>query len=84
MHGIDPKLFLAPENPYPAGPEDCESAARWLVDKVKKEFGTDAIIIGGESAGANLAVITLLRMRDRHGYTGFKAANLVYGYTTYP
>lgn len=70
---------LAPENPYPAGPDDCLSAARWLVEHAQKEFGTDVIIIGGESAGANLAVVTLLRMRDRHGYTGFAAANLVYG-----
>ncbi len=23
--------------------------------------------------------VTLLRMRDRHGFTGFRAANLVYG-----
>ena len=36
--------------------------------------------IGGESAGAHLAVVTLLRLRDRHGITGaFDAANLFYG-----
>ena len=70
---------LAPEDPYPAGPDDCENAALWLVENAKKEFGTDVIVIGGESAGANLSAVTLLRMRDRHGYTGFKAANLVYG-----
>ena len=28
--------------------------------------------IGGESAGATLSAATLLRMRDRHGYTGFR------------
>jgi len=70
---------LAPEAPYPAGPDDCENAALWLVENAKREFGTGEIIIGGESAGANLAAATILRMRDRHGYTGFKAANLVYG-----
>jgi len=70
---------LAPEDPYPAGPDDCENAALWLVENAKKEFGTDVVIIGGESAGANLSVVTMLRMRDRHGYTGFAAANLVYG-----
>lgn len=70
---------LAPEDPYPAGPDDCESAARWLVENALKKFGTEVVIIGGESAGANLSVVTMLRMRDRHGYSGFAAANLVYG-----
>jgi len=71
---------LAPENPYPAPPDDCESAALWLVKHAKAEFGSDAIAIGGESAGATLAAVTLLRMRDRHSFTGFRAANLVYGW----
>jgi acetyl esterase/lipase len=70
---------LAPENPYPAGPDDCESAAVWLTRHAKAEFGNDVLTIGGESAGAHLAAVTLLRMRDRHGYTGFRGANLVYG-----
>ncbi len=70
---------LAPENPYPAGWDDCESAALRLVKNGKSEFGTGALTIGGESAGATLTAATLLRMRDRHGYTGFRAANLSYG-----
>ncbi|HVC61647.1 MAG TPA: alpha/beta hydrolase [Acetobacteraceae bacterium] len=70
---------LAPEHPYPAGPDDCESAALWLTRHAKAEFGTDALTIGGESAGGHLAAVTLLRLRDRHGYTGFRGANLVYG-----
>jgi acetyl esterase/lipase len=70
---------LAPENPYPAPWDDCESVAVWLTKNAKSEFGTDALSIGGESAGATLAAATLLRMRDRHGYTGFHAAVLSYG-----
>jgi acetyl esterase/lipase len=70
---------LAPEHPYPAGPDDCETAAVWLVQNAKKEYGTDALTIGGESAGGHLAAVTVLRMRDRHGYTGFRGANIVYG-----
>jgi acetyl esterase/lipase len=70
---------LAPEHPFPAGPDDCESAALWLTRHAKAEFGADALTIGGESAGGHLAAATLLRMRDRHGYTGFRGANLVYG-----
>jgi acetyl esterase/lipase len=70
---------LAPEHPYPAAWDDGESAALWLIQNGKSEFGTDLMTIGGESAGATLSAATLLRMRDRHGYTGFRAANLTYG-----
>ncbi len=70
---------LAPEHPYPAGPDDCEAAAVWLAEHAKSEFGSDTLLIGGESAGANLSLTTLLRMRDRHGFRGFAGANLVYG-----
>jgi len=70
---------LAPENPYPEGADDCEAAAVWVIENIQKEFNTEKIIIGGESAGANLSVVTLLRMRDKHGFTGFSGANLVYG-----
>ena len=69
----------APENPYPAGSNDCEAAALWLVENCSSEFGTEKLIIGGESAGANLSVTTLLRMRDRHDYLGFCGAVLNYG-----
>ncbi|MEV7176078.1 alpha/beta hydrolase [Kitasatospora sp. NPDC093679] len=71
---------LAPEHPFPAGPDDCEAAASWLVEHAASEFGTERLLIGGESAGAHLAVLTLLRLRDRHGLTGaFRAAHLRYG-----
>jgi len=70
---------LAPENPYPAGVDDCAAAARWLVENAESVFGTDRLTIGGESAGANLAAATLIKTRDDIGYTGWDAANLVYG-----
>jgi acetyl esterase len=76
---VAPEYRLAPEHPYPAGPDDCEAAAVWLVQHGKKEFGTDTLTIGGESAGGHLTAVTLVRMRDRHGYTGFRGANIVYG-----
>jgi acetyl esterase/lipase len=72
---------LAPEYPYPAGPDDCEDAAVWLLERGLAELAApNRIAIGGESAGAHLAVTTLLRLRDRHGIAGaFSAANLIYG-----
>ena len=71
---------LAPEHPFPAGADDCEAAALWLVEHAGDEFGTDRLVIGGGSAGAHLAALTLLRLRDGHGLTGaFAGADLVYG-----
>ena len=71
---------LSPEHPFPAGPDDCEEAARWLVEHAQEEFGTSRLLIGGESAGAHLSALTLLRLRDRHGIVGaFRGANLVFG-----
>jgi acetyl esterase/lipase len=49
------------------------------VQNGKREFGTDVLTIGGESAGGHLTAVTILRMRDRHGFTGFRGANIVYG-----
>ncbi len=70
---------LAPEDPYPAAPDDCEAAALWLVKHAMAEFGTERLLIGGASAGAHLAAVTLQRLRDRHGYTAFLGADLLYG-----
>lgn len=76
---ISVEYRLAPEHPYPAGPDDCEAAARWLVENSHSRFGTDRLLIGGESAGAHLAAVSVLRMRDRHGFTGWSGADFVYG-----
>jgi acetyl esterase/lipase len=71
---------LAPEQPYPAGPDDCEAGALWLLAHAKHEFGSERLVIGGGSAGANLAATTLLRLRDRHqSASRVLAANLVFG-----
>lgn len=76
---ISVEYRLAPEHPHPAALDDAEAAALWLVQHARAEFGTERLMIGGESAGAQLAVSTLLRLRDRHGFAGFSAANLNYG-----
>lgn len=70
---------LAPENPYPKGPDDCEAAALWVVREAAARWGVERLAIGGESAGAHLSVVTLLRLRDRHGLVPFCAAALTAG-----
>jgi acetyl esterase/lipase len=72
---------LAPEHPYPDGPDDCEAAALWLLEHAEREFGSTRLLIGGESAGAHLAACTLLRLRDRHDAADrLSGANLVFGW----
>jgi acetyl esterase len=79
LAAVSVEYRLAPKHPYPAAWDDCETAALWLAQNLKAEFGGEHLAIGGESAGATLAVPTLVRMRDKHGFTGFGAANLSYG-----
>jgi acetyl esterase len=79
MACISVEYRLAPENPFPAGPDDCEAAALWLIGEGIRRFGTDRFFIGGESAGATLSAVTLQRLRDRHGLTPFRGANLIAG-----
>jgi acetyl esterase/lipase len=52
---------LAPENKYPAANEDCLGAYRWLL---KNGVSAKDIIIGGDSAGGTLTLMTLLSLRD--------------------
>ena len=74
---------LAPEHKFPAGLEDCVAAARWIAAH-GGSWGLDPgrLAIGGDSAGANLALATLLRLRDA-GERPARAGLLIYGaYTT--
>lgn len=49
---------LAPEHPFPAAPEDCEAAARWLAAN-GKELGLEitGLVFTGDSAGGNLTIV---------------------------
>lgn len=61
MRGFMLNYRLAPEFPFPAAPEDCLDAYRYLVNK---GYAAEKIIIAGDSAGGNLTLATLLRIRD--------------------
>ena len=54
---------LAPENPYPAGLDDCETVTRWALDHAAEfDVAPDRVAIAGESAGGNLAAAVTLRL----------------------
>jgi acetyl esterase len=78
LTAISVEYRLAPENPFPAGVDDCEAAALWVKGNLS-DFGGSQFAIGGESAGAHLSALTILRLRDRLGANAFTAANLVFG-----
>lgn len=70
---------LSPEHPWPAPAEDCADAAAWALEALAAEFGTDRFAIGGESAGAHLAVVTLLKLREKGLGGRIAGALLTYG-----
>ena len=53
-----PDYRLVPEHPYPAAPDDCQAAWRWLLAS-----GCDPrqVVLLGDSAGGSLALVTLYR-----------------------
>jgi acetyl esterase/lipase len=51
---------LAPEHPYPAGLDDCVAAYRAVLER----HAPEKVIVGGASAGGNLAAALMLRARD--------------------
>ncbi|KAJ6506914.1 Alpha/Beta hydrolase protein [Mycena sanguinolenta] len=68
---------LAPEFPFPAGINDCYAALKWAVDNCKSIHGSleKGLIVGGASAGANLAAaVTHRSLKDpffeKHKLTG--------------
>lgn len=63
---------MPPDHPFPAGVEDCVAAYRALL----REHASENIIIGGPSAGGNIAAATILRARDE-GLPLPAAANLM-------
>jgi len=57
---------LAPEHPFPAGPDDCEAAARWIAGSpAELGLGVSGLVFSGDSAGGNLALVTALALRDK-------------------
>jgi acetyl esterase len=70
---------LAPEHPFPAAPDDCEAAARWLAGS-PAELGrtiTGLVTIGG-SAGGNLATITARALCDKPAAAPMRLQVLLY------
>ena len=75
---------LAPEHPFPAGPDDCWAATQWVA-AYAAELNGDAgrLAVAGDSAGANFAAGVALRARDAGG-PHIAAQIMFYGSCDYP
>jgi acetyl esterase/lipase len=65
MAVISVDYALAPEHPFPAAVDDCRAVVQWAFDRsASLGLRREAIAIGGDSAGGNLAAAMTLAFRD--------------------
>lgn len=70
---VSAQYRLAPEHPWPSARDDCLAAAKWALERFD-----GPLFIGGESAGAHLAAVTAIGLRDAG--SGGRMAGLVLNY----
>jgi acetyl esterase len=59
---------LAPEHPFPTPVNDSYSALQWVSENAANINGNASnIVVGGDSAGGNLAAVVALKARDENG-----------------
>ncbi len=56
---------LAPENPYPAGHDDCYNALLWIYENIERYGGNkERIAVSGDSAGGNLCLYCAIKDKE--------------------
>lgn len=80
---------LAPEDPFPAAHDDAEAVCRWAAQSpAELELEISGLVLGGDSAGGNLALATTIALRDQPAAAPVLAQLAIYPSTdasrTYP
>jgi len=77
---VGPDYALSPEAPFPQALEECAAVVRWIARR-GAEWGLDPsrIVIGGDSAGANLALGAALLLRETDPALRLRGLLLNYG-----
>jgi acetyl esterase len=77
---VGPDYALSPEAPFPQALEECAAVVRWIA-RNGAEWGLDParIVIGGDSAGGNLALATALLLRETDPALRLRGLLLDYG-----
>ena len=80
---VSPEYRLAPEHEFPAGLRDCYAVVEWAASRTEILDGaSDQLVVGGDSAGGNLAAAVALLACDRDG-PDIDYQALVYPTTTF-
>lgn len=61
---------LAPESPWPAALEDASTAIEWVAEAVRSGRLSGPLVIGGDSAGGNIAAVTALNPASQQHVAG--------------
>lgn len=61
---VSVEYALAPEEPFPAGLQDCLAATRWASAHLSELGGEDRLVVAGDSAGGNFAAAVSIACRD--------------------
>ncbi|WP_052129732.1 alpha/beta hydrolase [Sphingomonas sp. 35-24ZXX] len=89
MPVVSVEYRLAPENKWPAAPDDAEAAARWVAQN-GAALGREVtgLVLSGDSAGGTLTLSTALALRDKPAAVPVRLALAFYpmadGSRTYP
>lgn len=77
---VGPDYALSPEAPFPQALEECAAVIRWIA-RHGAEWGLDParIAVGGDSAGANLALGAALLLRETDPTLALRGLLLNYG-----
>ncbi|WP_019241162.1 MULTISPECIES: alpha/beta hydrolase [Bacillus] len=74
---------LAPEHPFPAAPEDCYAATKWVFEHAEELKGDRLkLSVVGDSAGGNLSAVVSIMAKERKEFTIAKQV-LLYPVTDY-